>query len=72
MGIQARNGVTPHWLSLPPKGAGVNRMLVRKGMVSEANARGKATRYADRDPDVAILFRTYGDQELTQHMRCVR
>ena len=25
-------------------------MLVRKGMVSEANARGKATRYADRDP----------------------
>ena len=25
-------------------------MLVRQGMVSEANARGKATRYADRDP----------------------
>jgi hypothetical protein len=25
-------------------------MLMRKGMVSEANARGKATRYADRDP----------------------
>jgi hypothetical protein len=35
---------------LSPKRAGVNRMLVRKGMVSEANARGKATRYADRDP----------------------
>ena len=45
-----RNGVTPHWLSLLPKGGGVNRMLMRKGMVSEANARGKATRYADRDP----------------------
>lgn len=30
-------------------GAGVNRMLMRKGIVSEAKACGKATGYADGD-----------------------
>jgi hypothetical protein len=47
-----RNGVTPHGLSMrtgAPNGAGVNRMSMGKGIVSEANARGKATGYADGD-----------------------
>ena len=50
---EPRNGVTPHRLSARPRqpnGAGVNRMLMGKGMVSEAKARGKATGYADGDP----------------------
>src|SRR2546422_9987270 len=42
-----RNGVTPSRLS--PWGAGVNRRRRGRGIVSEANARGKAPRYADRD-----------------------
>jgi hypothetical protein len=49
-----RNGTQhPGTESLPPGsplwGAGVNRMPRGRGMVSEANARGKAPRYADRD-----------------------
>ncbi len=44
-----RNGVPPHELSrvVGDYGAGVHRMRMRKGMVSEANAHGKAVGYAD-------------------------
>jgi len=37
-------------LTIEEQGAGVHRMRVRKGMVPEANARGKAAGYADGDP----------------------
>ena len=41
------NEVTPLVLALHKSGAGVNRKPKRRGIVSEANAHGKAVRYAD-------------------------
>jgi hypothetical protein len=47
-----RNEVTPLVSALHQDGAGVNRKPERRGIVSEANAHGKAVRYADGDTTI--------------------
>ena len=49
------NEVTPLVLALHRYGVGVNRKPWRRGIVSEANARGKAARYADGNTIIWIV-----------------